>query len=57
MVVIEILSKSYSWGIRNAVAASPSKSEAILKKLYEDDDSDVQGIAKNSLKARESAAT
>ena len=52
LAVIEILLKSSSWTIRKAVAASPSTSEAILKKLCEDNDSDVQGIAMNSLKAR-----
>ncbi|AAP99660.1 AbrB family trancriptional regulator fused to LRR containing domain [Prochlorococcus marinus subsp. marinus str. CCMP1375] len=51
--IIEILSTSNNWGIRQAVAQSPSTTENILKILIHDDDDDVKKATKKALKAKE----
>ena len=51
--IIKILSTSNNWGIRQAVAQSPSTTENILKILIDDDDDDVKKATKKALKAKE----
>jgi hypothetical protein len=48
--ILEILSRSGSWSIRQAVAQNAGTSEKILKSLLQDDDDDVKRAAKKSLK-------
>jgi len=48
--ILEILSRSGSWRIRQAVAQNAGASEKILKSLLQDDDDDVKRAAKKSLK-------
>lgn len=48
--ILEILSRSGSWRIRQAVAQNAGTSEKILKSLLQDDDDDVMRAAKKSLK-------
>ena len=51
--IINILSKSNNWEIRQSVAQNQSTSEDILKILLEDDDYDVQEATKNALEGRD----
>jgi hypothetical protein len=44
--VLEILSRSHSWTIRQAVALSPGAPQAILDRLAKDDDTDVQSAVR-----------
>lgn len=44
--VLEILSRSHSWTIRQAAALSPGTPQAILDRLSKDDDTDVQSAVR-----------
>ena len=48
--VLEVLSKSGRWTIREAVAKNSGTTEEVLKDLLKDDDDDVKRAAKQSLK-------
>ena len=50
--VLDILSRSNSWTIRQAVARNPATSVTILQELSGDDDSDVSSAAKKTLKQK-----